>query len=60
MHEITMHESDAVGGGGFLAWVAMQGAVRAVEYVFQQTINGNVDYSSLAESQGTYYNMVGS
>ena len=56
MHELTGSEAEAVGGAGFVL-----GLIRSklVDWVFQEIAAGNIDYASIAEQQGTYYNMTG-
>ena len=60
MHEISVGGTDCVAGGGFFAnWGASQLLNIAMKYVYDSVTAGQVDYAGLAESQGTYYNMVG-
>lgn len=59
MQSITMEEADGVHGAGFGSWGLGQIGSIAVRYVAEQVMAGNIDYSGLAASEGTYYNMVG-
>lgn len=56
MHQITTQDAAAVAGSGFFLNYA---AGRALTWVCNEVLSGHVDYSSIAEQQGSYYNSVG-
>ena len=61
MNEISIQDSELVGGAGFWGWVGSQIAGGALQIIARETLvmQGNIDYSGIADSQGTYYNTVG-
>ena len=60
MHEINPQHTEAIGGGNFFFnWGVSQLFSQAAYGVWGAVTSGQVDYSGVAESQGTYYNMVG-
>lgn len=56
MQEVTLREAAVVSGGGAIGNFI---AGKIAGWILDQVIAGNVDYSSIAEQQGTYYNTVG-
>lgn len=56
MHEISLHEAEAVSGSW--NWVSYL-IGQAVTFSLGAAFRGEVDYASVAEAQGHYYNMVG-
>ncbi len=61
MQEITMQETESIGGGmsWLVGWAAGQLLTATARYLYSSVVAGDVDYASLAESQGTFYNTVG-
>jgi hypothetical protein len=59
MNEISIQDSELVGGAGFWGWVAGQVAGPVIGWTASQIMQGNVDYAGMVEQQGTYYNMMG-
>ena len=59
MQEIIVSETGCVAGGSLASWAAGQLATAALKFIYDAVASGQVDYAGLAESQGTYYNMVG-
>ena len=60
MHEINLQDAGTVGGGwSFGGWVFSQAVTFAAGYTWDAVRSGQVDYAGVAESSGTYYNMMG-
>lgn len=60
MFEMSMENAREVAGGNFFVrWAMSQLFTTAVVGVWDAATSGGLDYAALAESQGTYYNMVG-
>ncbi len=61
MQEISIQDAEDVGGGmGWVVkWAAGQAFTFLVEKIGGAVMSGEVDYSGVADSQGTYYNTVG-
>jgi|GEM_PF-3066593 len=60
MSEISIVDAQDVGGGNFFVrWAISQLFTGGVNAVWDAAVSGGIDYAGLAESQGTYYNMVG-
>ncbi len=61
MYELPLQDAEDVGGGipWLAGWALSQGFTAIIGRIGQAVLAGEVDYSSLAESQGSYYNVVG-
>ena len=56
MYDITSQDTEAISGGN---WVSSFARSKIASWVLDQIMSGNVDYASIAEQQGTFYNTVG-
>lgn len=56
MQELTMQEIDDVSGGLFFGDYLLG---KAIDWAVDAVLSGKVDYSSLAVSSGSSYNMLG-
>jgi hypothetical protein len=57
MREITLDEVEAVSGGKFIVDYFLG---KVLDSIWNSVMAGQVDYSGLAEQNGSNYNMLGS
>ncbi len=59
MFEISSQDADAVGGAGLASWLGGYVGEQALGFIGGAVMAGQIDYASIAESQGHYYNAMG-